>query len=140
MKSIKQRVYFLFDTKKRFISSTLVFSTLIKHEPENNLNRYEHDVRRRIALAKQAFMKKYNLLTNKHLTTETRKKFIKTFVWSVLLYGCETYTLNKNEKQRSEAMEMWMWRKMTRTSWIEKKSNDTSAERSERKKESNEIY
>uniref|UniRef100_A0A8D8U352 Craniofacial development protein 2 n=1 Tax=Cacopsylla melanoneura TaxID=428564 RepID=A0A8D8U352_9HEMI len=40
-------------------------------------NQTRTDVRRRIALAKQAFMKKYNLLTNKHLTTETRKKFIK---------------------------------------------------------------
>jgi hypothetical protein len=76
-----------------------------------------------LALAKQAFMKKYKLLTNKHLNIETHKKFIKTFVWSVLLYGCETWILNKYETERLEAMEMWMWRKMTKTSWIERKSN-----------------
>lgn len=87
-------------------------------------NQTKTDVIRRIALAKQAFMKKYSLLTNKHLNIEIRKEFIKTLVWSVLQYGCETWTLKKYETQRLEAMEMWMWRKMTRTSWTEKKTNE----------------
>ena len=54
---------------------------------------------------------------------EIRKKFVKTFVWSVLLYGSETWTLGKIERDRLEAAEMWMWRRLTRTSWVEKKSN-----------------
>lgn len=86
-------------------------------------NRTSIDIKKRITLAKQAFMKKYSLLTSKHLQLETRKRFIKTFVWSILLYGCETWTLGEYEKARLEAMEMWLWRKMTKTSWTEKKTN-----------------
>lgn len=48
------------------------------------------EVTRRIAMAKQAFQQKKNLLTNSHLSVESRKKFIKAFVWSVLTYGCES--------------------------------------------------
>lgn len=86
-------------------------------------NRTSIDIKKRIILAKQAFMKKYSLLTSKHFQLETRKRFIKTFIWSILLYGCETWTLGEYEKLRLEAMEMWLWRKMTKTSWTEKKTN-----------------
>ncbi|VVC43630.1 Hypothetical protein CINCED_3A006507 [Cinara cedri] len=82
------------------------------------------EIRRRITLAKYAFEKKRTLLTNKHLSIRSRKKFVKTYVWSILLYGCESWTIGKYEKNRLEAMEMWMWRKMTRTSWIEHKTNE----------------
>ncbi|VVC25121.1 Hypothetical protein CINCED_3A009847 [Cinara cedri] len=64
------------------------------------------DIKKRITLAKQTFIKKNSLLISKHLKIETKKKFIKTFVWSVLLYGCETWTIKKKEKDRLEAMEM----------------------------------
>jgi hypothetical protein len=40
------------------------------------------------------------------LSIQTRKSFIKTYIWSVLLYGCETWTLKKYEIERLEAMEM----------------------------------
>ncbi|KAE9532958.1 hypothetical protein AGLY_009386 [Aphis glycines] len=43
---------------------------------------------------------------------------------SVLLYGYETWTIRKNEKDRLETMEMWIWRKMNITSWVERKTNE----------------
>ena len=46
------------------------------------------EIKRRVALAKQAFQSKRNLLTNNHISIETREKFVKVFVWSVLTYGC----------------------------------------------------
>jgi len=49
-----------------------------------NRNQSTADIKRRIALAKQAFLKKYYIIRNRHLKLETRKKIIKTFVWSVL--------------------------------------------------------
>lgn len=86
------------------------------------------EIRRRIAQSKQAFEKKKTLLTNKNLSITSRKKFIKTYIWSILLYGCETWAIGKYERERLEAMEMWMWRRMTRTSWIERKRNETILE------------
>jgi hypothetical protein len=60
---------------------------------------------------------------NKNLSLETRKKFIKTYVWSVMTYGSETWTLGRQEKTRLEAAEMWLWRRVNRTSWMDRKSN-----------------
>uniref|UniRef100_A0A8D8Y198 Craniofacial development protein 2 n=1 Tax=Cacopsylla melanoneura TaxID=428564 RepID=A0A8D8Y198_9HEMI len=86
-------------------------------------NRSLKDVKKRIALAKCAFRKKQNLITNKKLNLETRKKFVKTYVWSVLNYGCETWALDKIEKKKLEAMEMWIWRRVNNTKWTDMKTN-----------------
>jgi hypothetical protein len=42
----------------------------------------------------------------------------------VLLYGCETWTIRKNEKDRLEAMEMWIWRKMSKITWVNRKTKE----------------
>jgi hypothetical protein len=73
-------------------------------------------------LAKQAFTKKQNLLTSRHLSIKIRKVFIKMYVWSVALYGSETWTLSTLDKRRIEALEMWTLRKMMKISWKERKS------------------
>jgi len=53
-----------------------------------------------------------------------KKAFVKTFIWSTLLYGSESWTLGKQETTRLQAAEMWIWRRMCRISWMEKKSNE----------------
>jgi hypothetical protein len=64
-------------------------------------------------------------LTKKKLSIQTRKSFIKPYIWSVLLYGCETWTLKKYEMERLKVMEMWIWRRTTRTARTENKRNDS---------------
>jgi len=86
-------------------------------------NRSLTEIKRRIAMAKQAFQNKKSVFVNSHISMQTRKKFLKTLVWSVLTYGCETWTLGKQERTKLEAAEMWFWRRMTKTSWTERKSN-----------------
>ena len=49
-----------------------------------------------------------------------KKRIIKSMVWSVALYGAETWTLRKEDIRKIEAFEMWIWRKMERISWTEK--------------------
>jgi len=56
----------------------------------------------------------------RRMKKETKKKLIKTLVWTALLYGSETWTLRKEEIRRLEAMEMWLWRRMEKISWTEK--------------------
>ena len=65
------------------------------------------EIKRRIGIAKTAFRKMKNLLTNGRLSIETRTRAIKTYVWSTLLYGCEAWTVSKDMEKRLEAMEMW---------------------------------
>ena len=64
-----------------------------------------------------------HFLTNSHLRLSTRKRAVKTYVWSTLLYGCETWTVSKEMERRLEAMEMWCWRRMLKVSWTEMRSN-----------------
>ena len=53
-----------------------------------------------------------------------RKRLVKSLVWSVTLYGCETWTLRKDDCKRLEAFEMWIWRRMFKIKWIERLSNE----------------
>ena len=77
-----------------------------------------HDVRRRIALGKEAFSKKSDLMRGS-LSLHLKKRMVKAFVWSVALYGSETYTLQKEDIRRLEAFEIWIWRHMMKVTWSE---------------------
>ena len=48
----------------------------------------------------------------------------KCLIWPVALYGCESWTLRKVEIERLKAFEMWIWRRMERVSWEDKKTNE----------------
>src|SRR5688572_4833209 len=77
---------------------------------------YLNDVKTRIALAKDAFNKRKELLT-KGLSRTLKTRLVKVLVWPVVLYGCETWTLRRAEIDKLEALEMWIWRKLERVCW-----------------------
>ena len=54
---------------------------------------------------------------------------MKCFVWSVALYGAETWTVRRNEEKRLEAFEMWIWRRMEHVKWTDKTKNAVVLER-----------
>ena len=70
-------------------------------------------VKQRIAMAKEAFNRKRSIFWGP-LEEELSKRLVKCFVWSVALYGAETWTLPRNEQKRLEAFQMWVWRRMGR--------------------------
>ena len=86
--------------------------------------RSEEEIRRRIILSKNAYNKIKKLITNAKISIEIRKRFIKCYVWSVLLFGCETWTIGKEDEQRIQAFEMWLYRRMLKIKWTEKKTNE----------------
>ena len=47
------------------------------------------------------------------------KRMVEVFVWSIAVYGSETWTLQKEDIRRLEAFEMWIWRRMMKISWTE---------------------
>jgi len=60
----------------------------------------------------------------KSFSLHLRKRMVKVFVWSVVLYGSETWTLQKEDIRQIEAFEMWIWRRMMKVSWTEHKANE----------------
>src|ERR1051325_1310566 len=81
------------------------------------------EVKQRIGMAKDAFNKRRELLT-KSMSKVLKKRMIKTLVWPVALYGSETWTMTKEVKDKLEAFEMWLWRRMEKISWKDLKTND----------------
>ena len=79
------------------------------------------DVKQRIAMGKEAFNKRRELMTG-GMGREVKKRLVKVLVWPVARYGLET--LRKMEIDRLRAFEMWIWRRMERISWEDKKKND----------------
>ena len=90
--------------------------------------RCDKEIKMRLGIAKKAFKKMKHLLTNSRISVQTRKRAIKTYVWSTLLYGCEAWTVSREMERRLEAMEMWCWRRMMRVSWTERRSNENILE------------
>ena len=74
-------------------------------------------------MAKDAFNKRRELLTQR-MDRKLKKKIIKAVVWSVALNGSETWTMRKNEIDRLQAFEMWIWRRMEKISWRDRVTND----------------
>lgn len=81
------------------------------------------EIRSRIAMAKKAFMKKRTLLTSS-LNLELRKNLVKCYIWSIALYGSETWTLRKLEKKYLESFEMWCWRQIENIKWMDMVTNE----------------
>ena len=81
----------------------------------------------RIASAKEAFNRKISLLTSK-LNIELNKKLVRFYIWSIDLYGSETWTLRKLEKY-FEIFEMWCCRRMEKINWSEEITNEQIIDR-----------
>ncbi|GFO00735.1 craniofacial development protein 2 [Plakobranchus ocellatus] len=82
------------------------------------------EIRKRIAMAKDTFQKRKPILANRNIRMTTKIRIIKTYVWSVLLYGSECWTINNEIERKLEAVEMRFIRRTMRISWTENKSNE----------------
>ena len=74
-------------------------------------------------MAKAAFSKKTTLFTSK-LDLNLRKKLMKCYIWSMALYGAETWTLRVADQKYLESFEMWCWRRMEKISWTDHVRNE----------------
>ena len=71
-----------------------------------------------IAMANAAFNKNRALFTST-LDLELRKKLAKCYIWSIALYGAETWTIRSVDKKHLGSFEMWCWRRMEKISWTD---------------------
>ena len=74
------------------------------------------EIKSRIAMAKAAFNKKKNLFTSK-LDLNLGKRLVRCCVWSIALYGAETWALRATDWKHQESFQMWCWRRMEKISW-----------------------
>jgi hypothetical protein len=75
-------------------------------------------------MAKAAFNRKRTLFTSK-LDLELRKKLAECYIWSIALYGAETWTLRKLDQKYLESFGMWCWRRIEKISWTNRVNKET---------------
>ena len=83
------------------------------------------ETKRRIVLAKQAFIDLGYILCNKKMSFRIRFRLLKCYVWSVFLYGCESWTMTNETITKVNALKLWFLRRMQRISWTAHVTNET---------------
>ena len=64
-------------------------------------------------------------LKSRDITLPTKVRLVKTLVFPVVMYGCESWTIKKAEHQRIDAFELWCWRRLLRVPWTARRSNQS---------------
>ena len=66
-----------------------------------------------------------SVLKSRDITLLTKVRIVKAIVFPVVMYGCESWTVKKAERQRIDAFELWCWRKLLRVPWTARRSNQS---------------
>lgn len=89
----------------------------------------EQEIRTRIGIAQTTLKRMGKVLCSRQLSIKLRVRLLQCYVWPVVLYGSEAWTLKANTQKFLEAFEMWCYRRMLRISWTQKVSNERVLQR-----------
>ena len=64
-----------------------------------------------------------SIFKTRDVTLPTKIRLVKAMVFPVVMYGCESWTVKKAERQRIDAFELWCWRRLLRVPWTARRSN-----------------
>ena len=82
-----------------------------------------HEIGRYLFLERKAMTNLDNILKSRDITLSTRVHLVKGMVFPVVMYRCESWSINKAEHQRIGAFELWYWRRPLRVPWTATRSN-----------------
>ena len=71
-----------------------------------------HEIKRRLLLGRKVMTNLDSMLKNRDITLSTKVHLVKTVVFPVVMYGYESWTIKKAECQRTNAFELWFWRRL----------------------------
>lgn len=97
--------------------------------------RCKKEVKKRIAVAKLKFQDLRSIFVNRNLSMPLKIRLLKCYIWSILTYGCEAWTLTADLEKNLEAAEMWFLRRMLKVSFIDHVSNEEVMRRAGVKRE-----
>ena len=84
-----------------------------------------HEIKRHLLLGRKAMTNLDSILKSRDSTLPTKVRLVKAMVFPVVMYGCESWTVKKAERQRIDAFELWCWRRMLRVPWTARRSNQS---------------
>ena len=71
----------------------------------------------------KAMTKLDSILKSRDITLPTKVHIVKAMMFPIVMYGCECWTIKKTEHQRTDAFELWCWRRLLRVPWTARRSN-----------------
>ena len=80
---------------------------------------------RHLLLERKAMTNLDSILKNKDITLPTKVFLVKAMAFLVVMYGCDSWTIKKAEHQRTDAFELWYWRRLLRVPWTARRSNQS---------------
>ena len=84
-----------------------------------------HEIKRCLLLGWKAMTNLNRVLKSRDISFPTKVRLVKTMVFPVVMYGCESWTIKKAEHRKTDAFELWCWRRLFRVLWTARKSNQS---------------
>ena len=84
-----------------------------------------HEVKRCLLLGRKVMTNLDSILESRDITLPTKVHVGKAMVFPVVMYGCESWTIKKVEHGRTDAFELWCWRRLLRVPWTARSSNQS---------------
>ena len=88
-------------------------------------NHCSHEIKRRLLFRRKAMTNLVSILKTRDIILMTKVHLVKAMVFPVVMYRCESWTIKKAEHQRTDAFELWCWRRLLRISWTARRSNQS---------------
>ena len=84
-----------------------------------------HEIKRHLLLGRKVMTNLDSILKSRDITLPTNVPLVKAMVFPVVMYGCESWTIKKAEHWRTDAFELWWWRRLLRVPWTARRSNQS---------------
>ena len=84
-----------------------------------------HEIKRHLPLGRNVMTNLDSILKSRDITLPTKVHLVKAMVFPVVMYGCESWTIKKAERQRIDAFELWCWKRLLRVPWMARRYNQS---------------
>ena len=84
-----------------------------------------HEIKRLLFLGRKVMTNLDSILKSRDITLPTKVHAVKAMVFPVVMYGCESWTTEKDERQRIDTFELWCWRRLLRVPWTARRPNQS---------------
>ena len=86
---------------------------------------FSHEIKRRLLLGRKVMTSLDSILKSRDITLPKKVCLVKSMGFPVVMYGCESWTIKKAEHRRTDAFELWCWRRLLRVPWAARRSNES---------------
>ena len=84
-----------------------------------------HEIKRRLLLGRKVMTNLDSILKSRDITLPTKVHLVKAMVLPVVMYGCESWAIKKAEHRKTDAFELWCWRRLLRVPWTARRCNQS---------------